>query len=249
MNDVKVFYEKNYPNSYEPDKTILQIFGTNRDADEYNEKCFNEINAKIFCYKSTDTLYQYDFEDDDKFKTITLNDDEIEKLSIYDKKCVEQFNMDCKAPENLVLKEGCRVMLLQNLDLAKGLVNGSCGTIKGLASTSIYVDFDNGQSLNIEPFEFEYHKEGKPKVIRKQFPLRLAYGITIHKSQGMTFDKLVVNFSKIFDYGQAYVALSRTRTLDGLIIKNFNPHKIVANKKVIKFYKELENNPKCIVVK
>ena len=78
---------------------------------------------------------------------------------------------------------------------------------------SIDVLFDNGLRLNLEPIDFEYNQEGKPKIVRSQYPLRLAYGITIHKSQGMTFDTLVVNFSRIFDYGQAYVALSRARTL------------------------------------
>ena len=105
----------------------------------------------------------------------------------------------------------------------------SCGTIKNLTTASIDVLFDNGLRLNLEPIDFEYNQEGKPKIVRSQYPLRLAYGITIHKSQGMTFDKLVVNFSRIFDYGQAYVALSRARTLDGLIIKNFNHNKIIAN--------------------
>ena len=89
--------------------------------------------------------------------------------------------------------------------------------------------------------DFEYIKEGKTKIKRTQYPLRLAYGITIHKSQGMTFDKLVVNFNKIFAYGQAYVALSRTRTLDGLVIQGFDHNKIAANKEVIEFYKNLEN--------
>ena len=161
--------------------------------------------------------------------------------------CIEQFERDCKAPHNLELKEGCRVMLLKNLDLNKGLVNGACGTIKNLTTASIDVLFDNEIRLNLEPIEFEYQQEGKPKITRKQYPLRLAYGITIHKSQGMTFDKLVVNFNKIFDYGQAYVALSRTRSLDGLIIKGFNHNKIIANPKVINFYEELKKNKKCLI--
>lgn len=92
-------------------------------------------------------------------------------------------------------------------------LNEACGTIKNLTTASIDVLFDNGLRLNLEPIDFEYNQEGKPKIVRSQYPLRLAYGITIHKSQGMTFDKLVVNFSRIFDYGQAYVALSRARTL------------------------------------
>ena len=64
----------------------------------------------------------------------------------------------------------------------------------------------------------------------------------------MTFDKLVVNFSKIFDYGQAYVALSRATSLNGLIIKGFNHRKIIANKKVVDFYKNLKSDEKCILI-
>ena len=245
--DLIVFYDRDFPSDYEPDKNILQIFGTNKDADAYNMKCFDEIKSKSYTYKSTDNLYQYSLVDDSC--TVTkITDSEKLKLSQYDLRCLELFNRDCKAPENLELKEGCRVMLLKNIDVAKGLVNGSCGTIKNLTTASIDVLFDNGLRLNLEPIDFEYNQEGKPKIVRSQYPLRLAYGITIHKSQGMTFDKLVVNFSRIFDYGQAYVALSRARTLDGLIIKNFNHNKIIANKKVIDFYKQLKNDKKCIFI-
>lgn len=62
----------------------------------------------------------------------------------------------------------------------------------------------------------------------------------------MTFDKLVVNFNKIFDYGQAYVALSRTRTLEGLFIKGFDHNKIIANKDVVEFYKKLEEEENSV---
>ena len=245
--DLEVFYNRSFSYDYEPDKDILQIFGTNRDADNYNEKCFNELKSKAYTYKSKDTLYQYSLTDD-TCTAIDLKDDEASNLNQYDAKCIEQFNKDCKAPRNLELKEGCRVILLKNIDISNGLVNGSCGTVKKLAPSSIYVLFDNGQSIHLEPEEFEYSTEGKPKIIRNQYPLRLAYGITIHKSQGMTFDKLVVNFSKIFDYGQAYVALSRATNLNGLIIKGFNHHKIIANKKVVNFYKNLKSDKKCILI-
>lgn len=119
------------------------------------------------------------------------------------------------------------------------LFHGSCGTVLELTNDYIKITFDNGVTTNIEPTEFEYIKEGLTKIRRTQYPLRLAYGITIHRSQGMTFDKLIVNFNRIFDYGQAYVALSRTRTAEGLIIKDFNPQKIIANKEVIEFYEEI----------
>ena len=199
VKDLKVFYERDFEADYEPDKNILRIFGTNRDADSYNTKCMKETEEKPYVFNSTYTLYQYSLLDD-TCSAIEINEDNLSKISQVDKWRIEQFERDCKAPHNLELKEGCRVMLLKNLDLNKGLVNGACGTIKNLTTASIDVLFDNEIRLNLEPIEFEYQQEGKPKITRKQYPLRLAYGITIHKSQGMTFDKLVVNFNKIFDY-------------------------------------------------
>lgn len=238
MDDLKVFYKRDFEQSYMPPKDILQIFGTNADADSYNMKCFNEIDDRIYTYASNDELYLYDR--DDKCIVINANDIQDKPLSKYDLIYLKKFNEDCKAPQILELKEGCRVMLLKNLNIKGGLVNGSCGTITQLTSGSIEIAFDNGVKNNLTPVDFEFIKDGKTKIKRTQYPLRLAYGITIHKSQGMTFDKLVVNFNRIFDYGQAYVALSRTRTLEGLIIKGFDHNKIVANKEVISFYKKLE---------
>ncbi len=246
-NDLRVFYERDYPANYEVDTNILQLFGTNKDADSYNFKCFSEIDARPYAYKSLDTFYLYS-DLDGICHTLELNENASAKLSPKDYKCYEQFDRDCKAPKTLELKEGCRVMLLKNLNISKGLVNGACGTIKNLTTASIDVLFDNGIRLNLEPIDFDYNQDGKVKINRKQYPLRLAYGITIHKSQGMTFDKLVVNFNKIFDYGQAYVALSRVKSLDGLILKNFNHNKIVANDKVIKFYNNLLKSKNCFIM-
>ena len=70
-----------------------------------------------------------------------------------------------------------------------------------------------------------------------QYPLKLAYGITIHKSQGMTLENVVVDCNRIFEEGQAYVALSRVKKLEGLYLKGFSADKIKANQKVVDFYK------------
>lgn len=244
VEDLKVFYECDKPANYEVEKDVLRIFGTNTDADNYNQKCFDEIESAPYLYETFDNLYQYSLIDDN-CTIIKMDDEGKKKISEKDLYCLKQFDRDCKAPLKLELKEGCRVMLLKNLNIKQGLVNGSCGTVKMLTSASVDVLFDNGVRLNLTPVDFEYTQEGRTKIIRKQYPLRLAYGITIHKSQGMTFDKLVVNFNKIFDYGQAYVALSRTRSLEGLIIKGFDHNKIRANEKVIDFYKKLEENQNC----
>lgn len=238
VEDMKVFFKCDYDFDYEPSRDILQIFSTNNKADAYNAQCFAEIETEPFEYISKDELFIYNREQE--AVTINLDSSEADKLSEYDANCVKRFNEDCKAPKILELKVGCRVMLVKNQNIKAGLVNGSCGTVSNLTKNSITVLFDNGVEVNVSPENFEYIKENRPKIRRRQFPLRLAYGITIHKSQGMTFDKLVVNFNRIFDYGQAYVALSRTRSKDGLIIKGFDPNKIKANPEVIKFYKNLE---------
>ena len=238
--DLKVFYKRDVEPDYEAPKDILQIFGTNADADAYNSKCFNEIPERPYTYEAKDELYIYNDIGEESVTVLNTKDITDKNVSKYDLMALKKFNEDCKAPEKLELKEGCRVMLLKNIDVKKGLANGSCGTIKQLTSGSIDILFDNGVRANLLPVEFEYIKEGRTKIKRTQYPLRLAYGITIHKSQGMTFDKLVVNFNRIFDYGQAYVALSRTKTLEGLIIRGFDHNKIVANKEVVEFYKKLE---------
>lgn len=239
-DDLKVFYTRDVEPDFIAPKDILQIFGTNADADAYNDKCFNEIPERPYIYEAKDEIYLYNDIGEPSVTVINTKDITDKNISKYDLMALKKFNEDCKAPDKLELKEGCRVMLLKNLDVKKGLANGSCGTIKQLTSGSIDILFDNGVRANMLPVEFEYIKEGRTKIKRTQYPLRLAYGITIHKSQGMTFDKLVVNFNRIFDYGQAYVALSRTKTLDGLIIKGFDHNKIVANKEVVEFYKRLE---------
>ena len=244
FEDLKVFYKRSYPQSFVPDKNILQIFGTNYDADAYNALCFKELDAKSYTYLANDVLYPNDEEDSEPINVTNLT---VKELSYIDKKCFDIFNKDCKAPKYLDLKVGCRVMLLKNVDVSCGLVNGLCGTVKFLSDRSILVNFDNGKLVKVEMEEFSYHQDGKLKIKRIQYPLRLAYGITIHKSQGMTFDKLVVNFNRIFAYGQGYVALSRTRNLDGLFIKGFNPAKIKANFSVLEFYADIEQSDRCII--
>lgn len=87
---------------------------------------------------------------------------------------------------------------------------------------------------------FEYYKDGDLVASREQYPLRLAYGITIHKSQGMTLERLVVDCNRIFECGQAYVAMSRIKALDGLHLRSFNPNKVLVNEEVVNFYDSIK---------
>lgn len=233
-DDVRLFYDRevNYDTS---GSDILHIFSTNREADNYNNFKFNSVNQPMKRYVSLDKIHR-------KKSAIEFDKNNLnEKLTKFDIMTWEMFDKCCKAPSALELKEGCKVMLLKNLNFAKGLINGSTGTVLGLDDETIKVLFDNGVEENIPKHVFEAYRDGDVVVSREQYPLRLAYGITIHKSQGMTLEKLVVDCNRIFECGQVYVALSRIKSLDGLYLKSFNPRKVVANEKVLEFYNRYQN--------
>ena len=247
-NVIKLFKDREVASKDELDKNILQIFPLKENTKKYNDNRLAELTTKLYTYPAQDTFYRYDIETNKCTETININDD-FDLLDRSEKLAVNSFNdRHCNAPKILTLKEGCRVMLLRNLDISKKLVNGTCGTVTKLTDNSIYVLFDNKSSAQkIEKETFEYIKEGKTIIRRHQYPLTLAYAINNHKSQGMTFDELVVNFEGTFEDGMAYVILSRTRTLEGLHLIGFKPELIHANDDVKDFYKNLEKDPKCII--
>jgi ATP-dependent DNA helicase PIF1 len=147
----------------------------------------------------------------------------------------------------LELKEGARVMLIRN-DPEGRWVNGSLAVVAGFTSKSVIVDID-GHAYEIEPaawekYRYELDPESK-KVKRevvgtfKQMPLRLAYAVTIHKAQGLTLDKVYIDFDHgMFAHGQTYVAFSRARTLEGLeISRPLRPRDLVFDREAFAFGK------------
>jgi len=139
------------------------------------------------------------------------------------KKIVESLTME--APDEVRLKVGAQVMLTRNKDLNRNLVNGSRGVVerivKNLDAQGLHtpiVRFDNGITMKVEAVEsIRYHPEGKEGcLVRMQIPLKLAWAMTIHKSQGTTLTRASLDITKSFEYGQCYVALSRVKNLKGL---------------------------------
>jgi hypothetical protein len=123
----------------------------------------------------------------------------------------------CLSPEQLELKEGATVMFTKN-NPDEGYVNGTLGTVIGFESTSRLpiVRTRDGESITVEPAEWAV-EEGEEIVARiRQLPLKLAWAMTIHKSQGVSLDAAVMDLSRVFEFGQGYVALSRVRTLSGI---------------------------------
>ncbi|MDX2187752.1 MAG: PIF1 family ATP-dependent DNA helicase [Opitutaceae bacterium] len=150
------------------------------------------------------------------------------------------IDRDCIAPRQVSLRVGAQVMLLRNLSVDSGLVNGSIGVVTDLGSpeTGPVVDFGNGVAQEIETAKWETKRFGEVVASRSQIPLRAAYAISIHKSQGMTLDKIEVSLRRCFADGQAYVALSRARTLEGLFIKDISGRSIQANPRALEFYRK-----------
>ena len=129
----------------------------------------------------------------------------------------------CLSPELLQLKIGAEVMCTKNSQ-KDGFVNGTLGTLMRFEAGSGYpvIKTRDGRNIPIEPLEWTLEENGKVKASIRQIPLRLAWAITVHKSQGMSLDEAVMDLSKVFEYGQGYVALSRVRRLSGLHLLGWN---------------------------
>jgi ATP-dependent DNA helicase PIF1 len=130
-------------------------------------------------------------------------------------------------------------MLLINLNPLDGLVNGSRGVVTDfvrVGSTLLpTVLFNNGKKALIEPHDWT--RKSHEGVVKVQLPLKLAWACTIHKSQGQTLDKVLVDCgSSIFEYGQIYVALSRVKDINSLYLTSFDHTKIMAHPKILEFY-------------
>jgi ATP-dependent DNA helicase PIF1 len=165
---------------------------------------------------------------------------------IGDPRLLEQIKKNCPAPEVLELKLEAQVSLIKNLD--NTLINGSLGIVKGFSDKGYpIVYFPVSRRLEIiSPQEWVNEipkvKEDSKSIMAKriQIPLILAWALSIHKSQGQTLDFVRVDLSKIFECGQAYVALSRATSMEGLQVVGFNKYKIKTNQKALQLSDQLD---------
>ena len=181
----------------------------------------------------------------------------VEPALEYKAEVIGEFNPQLFPTEfNLVLKKGAQVMFVKN-DLQKQYVNGTIGIITEAAHEFIKVKIQdekghettievNRQEWEILKYEFDPMKPNQinTKVVGtfKQYPLKLAWAITIHKSQGKTFDKIIVDMgSGAFECGQSYVALSRCRTMEGVILKKpLTNRDIMVDDRITQYYEEVK---------
>jgi hypothetical protein len=145
---------------------------------------------------------------------------------------IENLKRGCLSPEALVLKEGAKVMFTKN-DPAGAYVNGTLGVVESFTSGGApVVRTSHGKRIEVEATEWKLEDGGKTLARISQLPLRLAWAITVHKSQGMTLDAAAVDLSQAFEFGQGYVALSRVRSLDGLYLLGYNQRSLEVHPEV-----------------
>ncbi|MBI3251621.1 MAG: AAA family ATPase [Candidatus Andersenbacteria bacterium] len=129
----------------------------------------------------------------------------------------------CLSPEELCLKVGAAVMFTKN-NPQKKFVNGTLGIVESFKAFTHYpvIKTRSGKTIETEPMDWSVEENGRIKASISQIPLRLAWAITVHKSQGISLDEAVMDLSQVFEFGQGYVALSRVRRLTGLHLLGWN---------------------------
>ena len=186
---------------FDHEENITRLFSHNADVDTINAQALSCIDDVVTQYTMTAT------------GTPAL---------------IASLKKGCLSPETLELKRGAIVMCTKN-NQAKGFVNGTIGTVKRFSSSVAgggaqcpIIETADGSEILIEPMEWRIEENGKVKAAISQLPLRLAWAITIHKSQGVSLDRALMDLRQVFEYGQGYVALSRVRTVHGMYLAGWN---------------------------
>jgi ATP-dependent exoDNAse (exonuclease V) alpha subunit len=157
------------------------------------------------------------------------------------KNLVENLKRGCLAPEELVLKVGAIVMFVRNkfVNNTPIYVNGTMGRVTGFSGTNMPIIQTKNGKVEAEKASWTIEVGGETKAEIIQLPLKLAWAITVHKSQGLSMDCAEMDLSGCFEPGMGYVALSRVRTLDGLKLLGINELSLRVSERIIEFDKEI----------
>jgi len=242
MNLPKIEFQKVYRQSDEDFLNILNKMRngevTNEDLALLNKHVSMDSDNEDYSVTLTSFNYMAEKINDEKLNAIE------EEEFCYQAEIHDDFKKsDAPVPEFLRLKIDAQVIFCRNYPQA-GYMNGTIGKVSKLDEAHIFVTLENGVEINVSRVDWENRQSKYNSQTRKmesevvgsftQFPLKLAWAITIHKSQGMTFDKMHFDLSRgTFQAGQAYVAISRLRSLDGLTLSNpIRPHHVTQNQEV-----------------
>ncbi|MFC1720891.1 helix-turn-helix domain-containing protein [Patescibacteria group bacterium] len=174
--------------------TPTRLYTHNADVDELNQKELDKLPGT-----------EYKFEMSSKGRATIIS----------------SLKKSILTSETLKLKKDAVVMFIKN-NFEEGYVNGTLGVVKGFEDGMPVVKTFSGELIHVSPSEWSVEEDGKVLGMVEQLPLRLAWAITIHKSQGLSMDAAEIDLSKSFVPGQGYVALSRLRTLGGLLLSGIN---------------------------
>ena len=197
----------------------VRFMATNKEVDGWNKYKLNQIPGKVYEYDADIKVH------------IKCSSEKHEKM------IRDNLIREAVAQEHLELKIGCQVMILKN---GSNYCNGTMGTLVKASSDSVVVHTFDGHDVTLERADWEKLNISNQKIATfTQIPVKPAYAITVHKSQGMTLDYCDIDFKSVFAPGQAYVALSRVKSLDGLRVTNWNRKCVFADKEALNFYERV----------
>ncbi len=155
---------------------------------------------------------------------------------------IENFRRHSPIGDQIQLKLGALVMLRQN-DPQGRFVNGSLGLVQKISPEELAIELLNGRMITLEKASFSLlDAEGRMVVSATNFPLSLAWAMTIHKAQGATLDRVMMDLRRVWEPGQAYVALSRATDPAGLFLEGWRPEAILSDPVVTKFHRQLDES-------
>jgi ATP-dependent exoDNAse (exonuclease V) alpha subunit len=196
------------------DHAVTRLYSHNVDVETINDKQLKAIDreAKVFTMRTSGSSAK-----------------------------VEQLVKSVLAPAKLELKIGAEVMFVAN-NFGAGFVNGTRGTVVAFHDDAPIVELLNGREIKVEPHSWSLEEDGKKRAEVVQLPLRLAWAITIHKSQGMSLDAAEIDLSRSFTPGMGYVALSRVRSIDGVFLNGINQMALTMHPQIFTFDEYLRSS-------
>lgn len=195
-----------------------RLLSKNKEVDDINQRELDALVTEKKTFKAKDIILVKDIENIDELFTV---------------------------PSSLVLAVGAQVMTLKNCD---GYANGTRGVVEEIKEVEgevvVYVRGLDKAAYTVMTKDFEARRNGRMVAIRKCLPLKLAWAISIHKSQGLSIDYLDVDLSSVFSPAQAYVAVSRARTIEGIRVSGLHDRLVYCDPRVTAYHQEILNADK-----
>ena len=226
-----------------PFLNILNAIRDNKINEKHREILSSRLDVSLGKNINPTKLYTHnknvDMENSERLNMVNGEIRKYEMTSCGSDVLVEILKKGCLAHQELCLKVGAEVMFIKN-NFEEGYVNGTRGLVIDFTNEEMpIVKIQNGRNIIASMESWAIEENGKVKASINQIPLRLAWAITIHKSQGMSLDNAEIDLGNTFGFGMGYVALSRVRTLSGIRLVGFNPKALLVDPEVLIFDKNL----------